>query len=344
MKWQVWLFSTSLAALLAQPLAAQTLLERLEQRLNQAPAPTPAERPAPEPAPATPAPPAQPGYLGLVADAQDNAVIVHTIRVGGPADLAGVRRGDRLISAGEVLLTNLDDLARVLHQLPAGAKVDFIIERAGENRKVVVTLGQRDPQAADGPMEDLPAPRNQDGLLTEPLEPEMAGRAVLGVRAATVTADLQRRYGLTVRQGAVIEGVQDGSPAARYGLPLGAAIVAVDGARVDTSDDLAALVAGHAPGDVIELSYYVRDQAYRKQVRLVPAAVDAPLPNDRVPADRPLLRTLERALDNVAPPPVRGDGEVQALRAQMAAMQERLDQLEARVRELESQPVSPPLP
>src|SRR5690606_31398858 len=132
-------------------------------------------------------------------------------------------------------------------------------------------LGEPARDAPDGAAEALPPPA--DPLLNEPIERAVAGTAVLGVRATTLTADSQRRYGLTVRQGAVIDGIQEGSPAARHGLPIGAAIVAIDGARVDSSDELAALIAGYQPGDNVEISYYVRDQAYRKQVRLVPAAV-----------------------------------------------------------------------
>jgi hypothetical protein len=77
----------------------------------------------------------------------------------------------------------------------------------------------------------------------------------------------------------------------------------------------------------------VRDQAYRKQVRLAPAAVAVAPPAG---TDRPLLRTLERALDSVAPPPQGGLNEVQALRAQVAAMQERIAILEARLDDLEA--------
>jgi hypothetical protein len=202
-----------------------------------------------------------------------------------------MRRGDRLISAGGVLLTNLDDMAGVLSKLPPGARVDFIVERGGENRKVVVVLGEREQEQA-GAVEALPPPRKADRLLDEPFDPEIANPAVLGVRASTITADSQRRYGLTIRQGAVIDGIQEGSPAARFGLPIGAAIVAIDGARVDTADDLAALIASYRPGDTVEISYYVRDQAYRKQVRFVPGVPDAPLPDDRLPSDRPDERAV----------------------------------------------------
>lgn len=147
---------------------------------------------------------------------------------------------------------------------------------------------------------------------------------MLGVRAVPVTPDIQRRYGLVVRQGAVIESLQRGSPADRYGLPIGAAIVAVDGVRVDSPDDLAAVIGSTRPGDTIELSYYLRDRVYRKQVRLGP---DAAPPAVRT--ERPLLRSVERALGGG------NDDLVDALRAEMARMQQRIDELEERVRQLE---------
>jgi membrane-associated protease RseP (regulator of RpoE activity) len=313
-----WLLLTTLLSWLwiGGQAQAQSLLERLEKRLNESGV-VPAQRPAgnDEAAPA-------PGYLGLTADVKNGRLEVISVRAGGPADAAGIKPGDRLVSVGGVEVATLDDLGEIVDKLPAGSRIETVVERNGRSQKLGVTLAARegDPMA-----EALPGPPR------EPLPEEMPLEeppAALGVRALPVSPDLQRRYGLIVRRGAVIESIQRGSAAERYGLPVGAAIVAVDGGRVDGPEDLAAIVGSRRPGDTIEISYYLRDQVYRKHVRLAPVA---PPPGE----SRPLLRRLERALDDVGGAP--RDEVVAQLQAQVRAMQARIDDLEQRVRDLEAQ-------
>jgi membrane-associated protease RseP (regulator of RpoE activity) len=264
--------------------------------------------------------------LGLTADIKNGRVEVISVRAGGPADAAGIKPGDRLVSIGGVDVVTLDDVGAIVDKLPAGSRIETTIERNGRAQKIGVTLVAREGEPM---VETLPDPVPREPLPDEiPLDDPPAA---LGVRALPVSPDLQRRYGLIVRRGAVIESIQRGSPAERYGLPIGAAIVAVDGARVDGPEDLAALIGGARPGDTVEVSYYQRDQVFRKQVRLAPATPVAPPPGE----DRPLLLRLERALDDVGGAP-REDVVVQ-LQAQVRAMQARIDDLEQRVRDLEGQ-------
>jgi serine protease Do len=299
---------------------AQSILDRLERRINNAVAP-PDESVPRNALPAGTAP----GYLGLTADSKDGAVEVLSIAEGGPAATAGIRRGDRIVSVGGVEVTSLDDMAALIGKLPAGSRIDLGIQRAGRNQKVALTLGRRD----EGTREPLPGPDDEEMPEERALE---EGSATLGVRAVPVTADLQRRYGLTVRRGAVIQEVVPGSPAERYGLPVGAAITAIDGARIDSPEDLAALISGARPGDTVEISFYLRDQVFRNKVRLAPTVAAAPAPRE----GRPLLRRLERTLEGVRP--AEDDERIADLQAQIAtmqstifALQERIDALEARL-------------
>lgn len=313
----------------------QSLLDRLEQKLKDA-QPLPAQaQPAVQGRGTDKAP--APGYLGLTADDQQGVVEVLSVRAGGPADQAGIKPGDRLVSAGGVEVKSLDAMAAVVGKLPAGAKVEFVVSRDGKQQAINVTLVDRGGE----PAEALPIPRN-DLPPEEPLpgaEQIDIGPAQLGVRADPVTPDLQRRYGLTIRRGAVIQSIVSGSPADRYGLPLGGAIVAVDGARVDTPEDLAALIGSARPGDTVEISYYQREQAFRKKVRLVPVVNVAPGVAPAPGNDRPFLRKLERALDSAIAPerplPANISDHVQALQAQVDQLQAHVDELERRLRAIE---------
>lgn len=320
---------------------AQSLLERLEKQVGEA---TQGAKPATEEQVA-------PGFLGLSADDQNGILEVVSVRAGGPADQAGIKPGDRILSAGGVELKRLSDMAGVVGKLPAGSRVEFVLARDGRSVKITVVLAER---AADpvNPTEPLPVPKNTlptpAPTVEEPVEFE-AGPAQLGVRTAEVSPELQRAYGLTVRRGAVIQSIVEGSPADRYGLPLGGAIVAVDGGRVDSPEDLAALIGAAEPGDNVEISYYVRDQVYRKRVRLAPTAVTV-APPAGAPVDRPFLRKLERAIDGAiapAPAPLAPNNpaaQVQAMQAQIEELQARVADLEERLLNLERKKATPPPP
>lgn len=55
--------------------------------------------------------------------------------------------------------------------------------------------------------------------------------------------------------GATIAGVIDGTPAAAAGLAAGDVVTAVDGAAVSSSDELAAVLATHRPGDEVTITW-----------------------------------------------------------------------------------------
>jgi len=342
--------------------SAQGLLDRLEKRLEgviggderTAPAPTEVAR--------------EPGYLGLVGDDKEESgrgVRVLTVREGGPAALAGVREGDLVVAVNGAAVTSLDDMDRRLAGKIAGSKVDLKIERAGKTQVVTAILGRRTvplaPEAARG-SDDLPAPRlpAEEPLPEEPrLAP--ASRASLGVTVAPVTDDARRRYGLGVRQGALISSVAAGSAADRAGLPVGGVVVAAEGRRIDHPDDLISLVRAMRPGEDLMLSYYQGATLYRKTVRLGEAQAEARVvfpdePRGDAPrdSDRPLLRRLERALDAVVPPdrpagipfapaePPGGDlrTEVERLRARIDELERRLVELEGRLESKRPQPAA----
>ena len=56
------------------------------------------------------------------------------------------------------------------------------------------------------------------------------------------------------QQGAVVQDVQDGSPAADAGLRGGDAVIAIDGSAVHGSNDLIAAITSHRPGDSVRLT------------------------------------------------------------------------------------------
>lgn len=76
----------------------------------------------------------------------------------------------------------------------------------------------------------------------------------MGVQITTVTADLRDQYKLTPSSGAVILDVVSGSPASAAGLKQGDVIVAMDGRRVATAEQVTAITRSKKPGDKVDVT------------------------------------------------------------------------------------------
>jgi Do/DeqQ family serine protease len=83
-------------------------------------------------------------------------------------------------------------------------------------------------------------------------------RGKLGVTVQNITADLAQSLKLSDAQGALISGVEPGSPAARAGIQQGDVIVSVDGDKVADRDALRNRIASTKPGSNVALAL-VRD-------------------------------------------------------------------------------------
>jgi S1-C subfamily serine protease len=106
-------------------------------------------------------------------------------------------------------------------------------------------------------------------------------RAYLGVRMATVNEDLANEADLPVDSGALVETVEEDTPAADAGLQgteidelsgdlkqAGDLIVAINGEPVRTADDVVSAVAAMQPGDTAELEIYRGDDKRTVSVKL----------------------------------------------------------------------------
>jgi hypothetical protein len=349
-----------LICLLAAPLQAQGLLEKLEQSLGRGAVSSVAESED-----------ETPGYLGIAADElQAGFIGVVKVDENSPADRVGIRRGDQILAINGRRINTLDDLDDIM-RVPVGTRLDMLTRRAGEERRVQLTLTQPPAVAAEEEASDeLPPPLPAD--LDEDLRPPTRGSyPTLGVSVVDVSQESRNQYRFTTPQGAVITRIVEGSPAAEYGLPLGGVIVAVDGQRIDSSDDLVATIQVYKPGDEVELMYFRGNQIARKKVRLGHGAPPVVAPTDAAPStrqpsdpplrlgsrpDRPLLNRLERALDEIvpsvidsatgsprkraadlapvspAPPPADG---VADLRLQIETLQKQLQLMQQRIQQLE---------
>ncbi len=176
---------------------------------------------APPPATATPTPTVPQG------------VVILAVEPGGPADRAGLVRGDILLEVDGTPVRTLADVRSVLSRHRPGDTVSVVVQHGDERRTRTVTLGDRDGRAYLGIVvapEPSPFMPWRWGKLRERLRPPVPGALILSV--------------------------EPGSPAERAGLQAGDWITAVDGQALGAREELSARIAAHRPGEAIRLTLW----------------------------------------------------------------------------------------
>jgi len=193
------------------------------------------------------------------------------------------------------------------------------------------------PEPSDAPavVPAEPAP----GPAASSPAPAAGGGPSLGITVDALTDEARTNYGLTVRRGALITHVRPGTPADRAGLPVGGVVVALDGRRIDSANDLVTAVSAAQPGQEIELSYYEGNRFGRKTIRLAPASAPAapgslPRASGGMSGERSMLGQVERRVDNFVRGGVSGPSTVYDPSA-MAELQRQVGELTATVKSLE---------
>ncbi|MDY7076641.1 MAG: PDZ domain-containing protein [Chloroflexota bacterium] len=151
-------------------------------------------------------------------------IVIAAVVPDGPADEAGVVRGDILLQVDGEAVDDVIELTRVLEERKIGDEVELTIVHGDDEFTLTATLGERDNVAYLGvvPCAGVPVP------------------------------DLRLTIH-TTRLGAMITDVVDDSPADQADLQAGDVIVAVDEQELDSENSLADVIATHEPGDAVTL-------------------------------------------------------------------------------------------
>ena len=164
--------------------------------------------------------------LGL---STDKGALVSQVTQGGPADKAGLKRGDVIVSFDGHAINEMNDLPFVVAKTEVGKKVPVVVVRKGEKKTLQVTVGQmKEEKEEETPVETKPSSL---GLSLESVTPEIAGR-----------------YGLSESTGVLITRVESGSPAEEAGLRAGDVIMEVDQVEVKGVQEFQKKMAAYPKG------------------------------------------------------------------------------------------------
>ncbi len=160
---------------------------------------------------------------------------ISSVSPGDPADRAGLRMGDVVVSVEGEPIRNVSDLQTRIAQLQPGERVRLGIVRYGESLEATVELGRFEP-----------APR----VATRESERPVVG-GLLGFTVSPVSRAVALRAGL--RGGAVqIFDVDPFGPAQGM-VPSGWVVVSINGRDVHTVDDVQAIARTVERGDVVSV-------------------------------------------------------------------------------------------
>ncbi len=158
--------------------------------------------------------------------------LVADVTPGGPADKAGIRRGDVIVSFNGKDVKEMSELPLMVGSTPVGSKVDVEVVRKGRKKDFKVELGKLE----------------EDGeTSTEPAESE----SDLGMTVEETTPELARHFGLPEAEGLVVVRVENGSPAGEAGIRPGDMILEVDQSEVKTLSDFEKVISRFQKGDTI---------------------------------------------------------------------------------------------
>jgi serine protease Do len=161
---------------------------------------------------------------------------------GSPADKAGLRHGDVVLSVDRRTVETTRDLIDYVAAQPPGAKVRLQVLRDGERLEREVELGERSPAEAASSESDESGSRGLDWL---------------GLDYQDITPGLRQSHGLPGDiRGVVVLDVAASSPLYDEGVVAGDLITEVNGQGIADADELEKAVAGVESGAYLRL--YVR--------------------------------------------------------------------------------------
>jgi serine protease Do len=159
--------------------------------------------------------------LGL---AQVRGALVNSVQAGGPADKAGVKRGDVITSVNGTTIKDSNDLRNDVAQMAPGSTAKLTVIRDGKEQSLNVTLAERRAAASERAEEGGGARSDRSGGFGMGVEP--------------LTRDQAQELGLQTSSGVLVSEVQPGGRAADAGLRPGDVITEVDRRPVNNPDAL----------------------------------------------------------------------------------------------------------
>jgi serine protease Do len=158
--------------------------------------------------------------------------LVANVTTGGPAEAAGIRQGDVILSFNGHAIDEMRKLPRVVAETPIDQEVQIVVWRQGEEKTLSVKVGELHEETEQASAEP---PASKDTTA-----PANSGKIdLLGLVVAELSAGLRDQYKLEPDvAGVVVTAVDPNGAAAEKGLQEGDVIIEVDQKAVKAPNDV----------------------------------------------------------------------------------------------------------
>jgi S1-C subfamily serine protease len=151
--------------------------------------------------------------------AEKEGAVVSQVFEGSPAEKAGFRVGDIVVTIDGVKIKNSQDVVREVLKKQVGQRIQFVVVREGKELDIPATTVE------------MPAEKKDSRAAVSEM------KEWFGLRVTAVTPDIAKELGLSSREGAVVQDVEPGSPGASAGLRKGDVILEVNRQKIKDEKD-----------------------------------------------------------------------------------------------------------
>jgi len=170
----------------------------------------------------------------------DHGVLVTQVFPGDPADKAGIRPQDVILSVNGTAVDSARELSKVVADLSVGETAEIKINRKGEVQTLKVKIAKRD----------------ESRLASGPEGPQAPSADALGIEVTDISENMANRFDLDSRKGVIVVNVAADSKAAGAGIRQGDIIKEINHQPVNSKAEYESLISDIDKGETVQ--FYIK--------------------------------------------------------------------------------------